>query len=65
MNKSTNIIEMDNEIPKKNHDAIVHLNKKFIYTLGKQGPLYTRFLLSKQQQRELNATYQHSQNCLC
>ena len=34
---------MDNEIPKKNHDAIVHLNKKFIYTLGKQGPLYTRF----------------------
>lgn len=54
MNKS-NIIEMDNEvngsysrlfiyrIPKKNHNAIVRLNKQFIDTLGTDGPLHTEF----------------------
>jgi len=54
MNKS-NILEMDNEvdgghtrlfiyrIPKKNHDAMVRLNKQFTDTLGKEGPLYIEF----------------------
>ena len=58
MNKS-NVIEMDKEmnremnrdhvrlfiyrIPKKNHDAIVRLNKQFIDTLGEDGPLRWEF----------------------
>ena len=54
MNKS-NVINIDNEengghsrlfiyrIPKKNHDAIVRLNKQFTDTLGKQGPLRVEF----------------------
>jgi uncharacterized protein YbaA (DUF1428 family) len=54
MNKS-NILEMDNEvdgghtrlfiyrISKKNHDAMVRINKQFTDTLGKQGPLQIEF----------------------
>lgn len=73
MNKS-NIIEMNNEmngshislfiyrISKKNHDATVRLNKQFIDTLGNRAHC-TRDS-SSQQQRKLNAIYQHSQNCL-
>jgi len=54
MNKS-NVINIHNEqngdhsrlfiyrIPKKNHDAIVRLNKQFTDTLGQQGPLLVEF----------------------
>ena len=50
MNKS-NVIEMNRDhvrlfiyrIPKKNHDAIVRLNKQFIDTLGEDGPLRWEF----------------------
>jgi uncharacterized protein YbaA (DUF1428 family) len=58
MNKS-NITEMGNnevigkegdynrlfiyKIPKKNHDAILRLNKQFMDTLGKDGPLHMEF----------------------
>jgi uncharacterized protein YbaA (DUF1428 family) len=58
MNKS-NITEMDNEaigkegdyhirlfiykVPKKNHDAILRLNRQFMDTLGKDGPLHLEF----------------------
>ena len=31
------------KIPKKNHDTILQLNKQFMNTLGKDGPLHMEF----------------------